>query len=439
MTAFKTAAFALGLLASPVLTSAVSAQMTAPNPIDQTRPDAPELAAFGDHVIGVRTLSFTHPDQIDILNVTDTETPSYDRELTVEVWYPAAEGTQAGGTYDTVIRDGQTATTLSGRAARDASAAAEGEFPLILISHGYPGNRFLMSHLGENLASKGYVVAAIDHADSTYSDQAAFGSTLLNRPRDQRFVLDQMANLVETAPDLAAVINAEATGVIGYSMGGYGALIFGGAGVTQAAVDLPWGTPQGLLAANLAGSDDHEAIVDDRVKAVIAIGPWGRQHGFWDEAGLAGLRVPTMIMAGSVDDVSIYPAMRQIFEQATGTTRHLLTFENANHNAAAPMPAPVESWNEVEALDFIPFSHYADPVWDTLRMNNIAQHFATGFMDLHLKGDSDKAVYFDLIPNAADGVIARNEDGSAKPEHSYWEGFAPRTAAGLRFETLQPE
>lgn len=443
MTPLKSTALALGLLASPFMTGSVSAQMndqvSAPNPIDQIRPDAPELAAFGDHVIGVRTLDFTHADQIDILNVTDAETPSYDRPLTVEVWYPAADGTEAGTTYDTVIRDGTTATTLSGRASRDAEAAADGQFPLVLISHGYPGNRFLMSHLAENLASKGYVVASIDHTDSTYSDQAAFGSTLLNRPRDQRFVLDQMANLVETAPDLAAITDAENTGVIGYSMGGYGALIFGGAGVTQAAVELPWGTPQGLLAANLAGSDTHEEIVDDRVKAVIAIGPWGRQHGFWDEAGLADLRKPTMIMAGSVDDVSNYAAMRQIFEQATGTTRHLLTFENANHNAAAPMPAPVESWQAVDGLEFIPFDHYADPVWDTLRMNNIAQHFASAFLDLHLKGDDDKAAYLDLIPEAADGVVALDDDGTEQPEHTYWRGFAPRTAAGLTFETLEAE
>ena len=72
-------------------------------------------------------------------------------------------------------------------------------------------------------------------------------------------------------------------------------------------------------------------------------------------------------------------------------------------------------------------------------MNNIAQHFATAFMDLHLKGDSEKAAFLDLVPNAADGVVALNEDGTEKPEHSYWRGFAPRTAAGLRFETLQPE
>ena len=62
-----------------------------------------------------------------------------------------------------------------------------GSFPLVLISHGYPGNRFLMSHLGENLASKGYVAVSADHPDSTYDDMGAFSSTLVNRPVDQAF------------------------------------------------------------------------------------------------------------------------------------------------------------------------------------------------------------------------------------------------------------
>ena len=52
-----------------------------------------------------------------------------------------------------------------------------------------------MSHLGENLASKGYVVVSIDHPDSTYDDQKAFGSTLYNRAFDQLFVLNEMARL----------------------------------------------------------------------------------------------------------------------------------------------------------------------------------------------------------------------------------------------------
>lgn len=402
------------------------------NPIDQIRPDAPELASYGSRPIGVRTLEFVHSAQIDIVNIDGSDTPLYDRPLKAEVWYPAADGTRPGGSYRAVLRDGKTEVTLSGRAVRGALPAAGETFPLILISHGYPGNRFLMAHLGENLASKGFVTVSIDHTDSTYSDQDAFGATLYHRPIDQRFILDQMATL---EGELGAIVNTDAVGVIGYSMGGYGALIFGGAGVTQAATEYNWGTPNGLLSLHLAGSDSHEALVDSRVKAIIAIGPWGRNAGFWDANGLAGLRVPTLLMAGGADDVSVYETIRTIFEEATGAERHLLTFENANHNAAAPIPAPKESWIPVEELDFVPFEHYADPVWDTTRMNNIAQHFATAFFELHLKDDLDKRPYLELIPNATDGIIALDEDAKPTEDHTYWQGFAARTAEGLRFET----
>ena len=417
--------------------AAVAAILAAPafaNPIDLVRPDAPDLADFGALPIGVQTLQLLHRDQIDIVNAKDDAQPTYDRPLTVEIWYPAADGTPQGGEYRAMLRDGATEVTLTGRAARDAPPAPEKSFPLIIISHGYPGNRFLMSHLGENLASKGYVTVSIDHTDSTYSDQGAFGSTLLNRPIDQRFVIDEMAQL---GGDLGAVIDTSAVGVIGYSMGGYGALVLGGAGVTQAATEYSWGTPNGLLEQHLAGSESHEALIDPRVRAIIAIGPWGQNAGLWDVNGLAGLRTPTLLMAGGSDDVSVYGAIRTIFEEANGTDRHLLTFKHANHNAAAPIPAPREAWEPVEGLDFVPFEHYADPVWDTTRMNNIAQHFATAFLDKHLKGDMDKDPYLELIHDADEGIIALDEDGKPTEDHTYWKGFAPRTAKGLRFETLR--
>ncbi len=414
--------------------SGLAGTAQAENRIDTLRPDAPELAAPGPYPIGVRTFEFVNPGQIDILNVTEDAIPTYDRPLTVETWYPAAEGTAPGTTYDTILRDGETRVQLQGQAARDAAPATGATFPLVVISHGYPGNRMLLSHLGENLASKGYVTVSIDHTDSTYSDQAAFGSTLYNRPLDQRFVVDQMGNADAIGEDLAAITDTSNTGVIGYSMGGYGVLIYGGGGVTQASTEYSWGTPRGLLERHLAGSDTHAALTDDpRIKAMIAIGPWGRNTGFWDADGLKGFSRPLMLMAGGVDDVSIYPAMRAIFEETTGTDRHLLTFQNANHNAAAPMPAPVEAWNTGDGQS--PYDHYADAVWDTARMNNIAQHFATAFMGLHLKGDAEMGAYFDLIENAGDGVYSVDDDGKPQEDHTYWTGFPNRTGHGLSFET----
>ncbi|MEP5151711.1 MAG: dienelactone hydrolase, partial [Planktotalea sp.] len=207
-----------------VLTAAAMSLMITPamaeNRIDTIRPDAPALSAYGDHVVGVRTFELSNPGQIDIVNTTADNAPTYDRPLTVEVWYPAAAGTEAGGTYEGVnLRAASIQVELEGQAVRDAAPAAEGSFPLIVISHGYPGNRHLMAHLGENLASKGYVTVAIDHTDSTYADQNAFGSTLLNRPLDQDFVVETFGDFAGTSPELAAIIDGDTVGVIGYSMG----------------------------------------------------------------------------------------------------------------------------------------------------------------------------------------------------------------------------
>ena len=274
------------LMTAFALAASLATPLAAENRIDGTRPDAPQFAALGDYTVGVTTLTFTNPGQIDIVNATADSAPVYDRTLTVEVWYPAATDTTPGGSYTAFLRDGVTEVTLLGQAARDAAPLAGTAYPLVILSHGYPGNRFLMSHLGENLASKGYVVASIDHPDSTYDDMTAFGSTLVNRPWDQRFVLDSLAGL---QGDLGAIIDADNTAIIGYSMGGYGALIFAGAGVTTAAPDFSYSAPQRLLERNMVGTETLAALVDPRVKAVVAFAPWGRNADFWDASGLAGI------------------------------------------------------------------------------------------------------------------------------------------------------
>lgn len=410
----------------------------ASNRIDVVRPDAPALAAFGEHAIGVRTLALVNPDQVDVLRAQPGEPlPRYDRPLTVELWYPAAGAPSAPGSqaFEVLTRDGTTIATLYGRARRDAApATADAPFPLVILSHGYPGNRFLLSHLGENLASKGYVVASIDHTDSTYADQAAFGSTLLNRALDQLFTIDALADHSGAAEgDLAGLIDADRSAIIGYSMGGFGALNAVGAGFTEASVGFGFAPPNEALRVRQAGDEAFLASLDPRVRAIIPIGPWGMQVGFWDEAGLAGIETPVLFMAGSIDDVSDYErGIRALFESSRNAERYLLTFENANHNAAAPIPAPREVPPET-------FGHYADAVWDTTRMNNIAQHFATAFLGVHLQGDASLAPYLDLVEDAGAGVVARDDDGEPTDEHTYWRGFPDRTAVGLRLERLQPE
>lgn len=414
----------------------------AENRIDTQLPGAPALAAYGDLPVGVRQIEMLNPDQINILAINPQVEkpevwPRYDRPLTVEVWYPAAEGAKGDTTLKAYLRDGKTQVSLEGRAMRDAKAASpERPYPLVLISHGYPGNRFLLSHLAENIASKGYVVASIDHADSTYRTQAAFGSTLVNRPLDQLFVLDQMAQMAQAGAPMAGLFDANVTGLIGYSMGGYGAVITAGGGVTEVSVAYPWGGPHGTLGIHRAGSETHAALPDPRIKTAVAFGPWGMNTGFWDAAGLSGVQVPMLYVAGSEDDVSLYEnGVRAMWEATSGVDRALLTFVNGGHNSGAPMPAPAESFRDDPDLGFNISQHYTDPVWNTARMNNISQHFVTAWLDVHLKGMADRVAYLELVEDSQAGVWSMNEDGTPKEDHTYWTGFEQGQAKGLTYET----
>ena len=332
--------------------------------------------------------------------------------------------------------------SLYGRAVRDASPEAPGgPFPLVIISHGYPGNRYLLSHLGENLASKGFVVVSIDHLDSTYDDQKAFASTLYNRPFDQLFVLNEIARLSKPGSGsvLAGLVDTARTGIVGYSMGGYGVINTIGGGYSKASETFAGAPPNHLLADRGAANPEYRKTVDPRIKAAIAIGPWGMQNGFWDADGLRGIQTPVLFVAGSADEVSGYEkGTRAIFEGAVAAERYLLTFVNAGHNAAAPIPAPIETYVAREPPRTSPFTHYADPVWDTARMNNILAHFATAFFDWRVKGDEGKGAYLEVVPNGKDAVFAVDRDGAPAAENTYWKGFKRGTAVGLILEYATP-
>src|SRR3954468_20989459 len=235
------------------------------NRVDTVTPSAPELAAYGRYAIGVRTLQATDRNRPDILSTKEGgPTARYDRTLTLEVWYPAslAANQKPGGDYHAVTRDPAITAALHGQAVRDAAPlATEAPFPLVIISHGYPGNRYLMSHLGENLASKGFVTVAIDHKDSTYDDQKPFASTLYNRTFDQLFVLNEMERLGKPGPGSflrgrldapragpLGHLDATPAGLVGYSMGGYGLVNTIGGGYSKASETFAGAPPNKLLA-----------------------------------------------------------------------------------------------------------------------------------------------------------------------------------------------
>lgn len=387
-------------------------------------PDAPELSARGDYQVGVQTLTFTNKNQPDVLKVSAGVAPLYDRKLTVEVWYPAKLKTneQEFVLYDEVMgtaNDPKRPTIpfqFAGRAARDATPiGADGKFPLVVVSHGYVGSRYLMTYLTENLASKGYIVAAIDHAESTFQDAAPFTSTLLNRSKDISFIVNEMASLDDTDSNLVGLIDANNIAIIGYSMGGYGVLNVAGAGYSEV---FEKGFQQftggsKLLSPLVYGSPDYSGKVDARIKAVVAFAPWGMERAAWSVESLQGLKVPTFFVAGNQDDISGYEkGIKAIYEGATNTKRYLLTYDNARHNVA-PNPPPAASLQP--GLPFDEYYRYAEPSWDQRRMNNINQHFVTAFLGIHLK-KKDYQKYLDVQSNS-------NEKN--------WTGFKPRTSTGL--------
>lgn len=388
--------------------------MNTGNRVDGVAPDAPDLAGPGPSAVGVTTLLLVRPDAVDLGATGDGPVRRRDRRLVCEVWYPAGAETVPGCAYDTVLRDGVTPVQLFGRASRAATPAA-GRFPLVLLSHGFPGNRMLMAHLGEALASRGFVVAALDHPESTYDDLGAFGSTLLHRPYDQRFALDALAD-----GPLGPHIEGGPAAVIGYSMGAYGALTLAGAGLSAAALAWPGGARADLLAFHAASSRDPAGLGGDRLGAVVLIGLWGAQHGFWDEVSLAGVTRPLLFIGGDRDTISGYDTgIRRAFAAASGAHRHLLTLVGAGHNAGAPIPAPAEAQVWSPRLDFRPAEHYADPVWDSVRMNGIAQHVIAAFLGRILQGRDNWARYLDPAPDNTPAY-----------------GFTPGAAAGLRLESL---
>ena len=143
------------------------------------------------------------------------------------------------------------------------------------------------------------MVAAIDHTDSVFDGQRGFESTLLNRSRDQLFAIDAIAELA-AKPDnfLHGVLDASKVAIVGYSMGGYGALTSAGAGYNGKSPLMSL-VPGNYLKSPLAEKND-------RVKAIVAIAPWGEQppYSAWDAEGLGGIKIPSLFIAGDHDDVA---------------------------------------------------------------------------------------------------------------------------------------
>ena len=388
----------------------------------------PSLSEKGNYDVGVKTIEAAYPAKVKDIAGNEVE-----RSLTLEVWYPAASSAQKA-TYINETRSGQV-FEVQADASRDAPiAVADTDFPVIVISHGYTGYRTLMFYLGEHLASHGYVVAAIDHTDSTNKDvnfaenpYSGFPSTLLNRSRDQVLTL----NSISENTFFKESVDASKAGVIGYSMGGYGAVsTVGGcyAFNDQTAATFT-GTQDPKTAALIkealntcAGGKASSEEALPAWKAALALAPWGGQHQLFDVQSLNNIKVPVLYVAGDNDDISGYDGIKWLFDNTGSKESKLLTIKNARHNVA-PHPAPKEAYGSEFDL-----GSYIEPAWEVQKLNAINEHFALALMNCHVKALPEYCSYLNV-----NGSSAQVPVNGKKPEP--WKGFDDRWALGLEMQS----
>lgn len=387
----------------------------------------PALAFNGDYTVGVRTVVATHQEQID---TADFKTKK-DRKLTLEIWYPSSViSGSALATYDNQTRTGK-AFSLQGEAFRDAPLDKSlGKFPLVVLSHGYTGYRSIMFHLGEHLASHGYVVVGIDHTDSTNADVdfkisnggSGFPSTLYNRARDQQFTLDYMS-----VSKFADISDTKSASVMGYSMGGYGAINTAGGCYDFSAEKLnKLGFNSGkeaAIAEQLNYCMGGSSFIDSRWKALVTFAPWGGIQEIFKPRSLGKIKIPSLFIGGELDSISGFDnGVKKLYSAVGARKKYLMVYEQAHHNIA-PHPAPAVALQGIE----FDSGHYVEPNWDSETIAHINEHMVLAFLNCHIKSDKASCKY---LPKRENSHQATKKNGKLQKA---WPGFPNKWGAGVRF------
>lgn len=259
-------------------------------------------------------MSIIHYEDHHRRNWTDTG----DRPLNAVVWYPAVAGATEtaweAGFFD------------AGLNARDANMAPSPEkMPLILLSHGTGGSAAGLGWLGEALAAKGYIVAAVNHHGNTGAEpNPALQGTIVwwDRPQDLSVLIDKLV-----ADDrFGSRIDASRIGVAGFSIGGYTALAAVGARLSHAlwqkfCADEPGACKLPPEVSDKFSPEDVERLMtrdprvldafshmgdsyaDPRIKAAFVMAPVMKIAMTTDS--LKTIQAPVHIVVGDQDDQAI--------------------------------------------------------------------------------------------------------------------------------------
>jgi len=405
--------------------------------------DAPELAPLGEFSVGFKTLHLVQQAQRDVLafDPATGQAPLRDRALTVDVWYPANPAPGAPRVvYAASLPSEPPAPpaqfTVPGIAVRGAPALGT-DHPLVIVSHGYSNDPAAMTWLTENLASKGYVVAAIHHDDPPITDRTRFVGPLMRRPLDIAFAAATLQSLLSKE----RLVDPQRTALVGYSMGGYGVLTAAGAGLDPNGAVMKL-VPGGLMQPFARGGASSGAIKVGGLRAVVAISPaGGGSLSAWGAEGLQALTVPLLLIAGDDDRTVDYATgARAIFDLASHAPRYLLTFKGAGHSIGLN-PAPDAMRQRLWDQDW-----FEDPVWRKQRVNGIEAHFITAFLDRYVKGDMSRDAYLRVaVTESSRGVWPQTSPDAAYAAYSpgsgdisVWKGFQRNHASGLELLQADP-
>ena len=269
----------------------------------------------GPHPVGVTT-----PDESIV-------TPS-GRELKWMIWYPAQLPTDEDATPHKYLQ------LMEGTAYLDAEPALGGPWPIILFSHGNQGIKEQSFFLTEHLASHGYLVVAPDHKYNTALDFSSekLSEVSIERPKDISSVLDRVLAPTESDPEwLEGFGDPDHVGVTGHSFGGYTSLLVGGtnAFIPEELVEECQETGGWIcdLIENM-GTDPLD-LSDERVGASLPMAPAG--YEIFTDAGLAENQVPTMVMAGSTDQLTPLVSTTEPIYSGLPAPKYMWTIEGGDH------------------------------------------------------------------------------------------------------------
>jgi predicted dienelactone hydrolase len=230
---------------------------------------------------------------------------------------------------------------------------AEGPKPLVVFSAGLCARRVAdnWARVLGHIASYGFVVITADPRGETCEESSEeFWAGAAYRPLDVLRMIEFADQLTAPGGELAGLIDTGRIGALGYSSGGWTALMAGGA-----QMDLGWCAANPELAerdwffncvqfvphqediASMFGLASAPAglwppVHDPRVAAVIAIAPdgdiWGAEY-----QGVASLKTPTLIITGA-DDYVNQPELCAfpIYEHLGSEVKFLVSLQGADHD-----------------------------------------------------------------------------------------------------------